>query len=238
MRNVSLLLSLILFLSSSSSAFASSLVRIDSRGNITVNVLSAQSQLTLNLPAKDILEIKKVANRMPEGSEIVLKKEGEKYNLYFDENNPLDITNWKESVVQVEEKEENKKAEVVLENGEFALVQAGVKVNIPFPIKINPKQKKFQVETPYGDKYLAVLPLEAALISLRSKSLTKLDETPFELTEENKDIIYRIFGKKTINIFNFYNLDTNVVAKVSASTGEVVAVEEPLWLKVLAVFLT
>lgn len=229
---------LILFFLSQSSVFASSLVRIDSDGNLTVNVLSAQSQLALNLPTGSALEIKKVVNRMPEGAEIVLKREGEKYNLYFDENSSLDITNWKESVVQIEEKEENKKAEVVLENGEFALVQAGVKANIPFPIKINPKQKRFQVETPYGDKYLVVLPLEAALITLRSKSLSKLDEAPFELAEENKDIVYRIFGKKTINIFNFYNLDTSIVAKVSASTGEVVAVEEPLWLKLLAIFLT
>ncbi len=237
MRKTAFLLSLILFLFSSPSVFASSLVRIDSNGNVVVNVLSAQSQLALDLPAGGILEIKRIANRMPKGSEIVLKKEGEKYNLYFGESGSLDITNWKESVVQMEEKEENKKAEVVLENGEFALVQAGIKANIPFPIKINPKQKRFQVETPYGDKYLAVLPLEAALISLRSKSLSKLDETPLELTEENKDIVYRIFGKKTVNIFNFYSLDTNVVAKVSASTGEVVAVDEPLWLKVLSIFL-
>ncbi len=237
MRKLPFLLSLVLFLLSSSLVCASSLVQIDSDGNMIVNVLSAQSQLALDLPAGGVLEVKKIANRTLEESQIVLKKEGEKYNLYFGESSSLDITNWKESVVQIEEKEENKKAEVVLENGEFVLVQAGVKASIPFPIKISPRQKRFQVETPYGDKYLVVLPLEAALISLRSKSLSRLDETPLELIEENKDIVYRIFGKKTINIFNFYNLDTNVVTKVSASTGEVVAVEEPLWLKILSVFL-
>ena len=238
MRKVVFLLSFILFFFLSSSAFASSLLRIDKEGNLTVNVLSAQSQIALGLPRGGVLEIKKVANKMPEEGEIVLKREGEKYSLYFGENNSFDITNWKESVIQIEEKEENKSAEVILDNGEFALVQAGVRASIPFPIKVNPRQKKFQIETPYGDKNLAILPLEAALISLRSKSLSKLDEVPFELMEENKDIVYRIFGKKTINIFNLYKLDTGVVTKVSASTGEIIAVEEPLWLKLLSFFLT
>lgn len=238
MRKVVFLLSFILFFFLSSSAFASSLLRIDKEGNLTVNVLSAQSQTNLVLPNNGILEIKKIANVMTGEDEIVLRKEGERYNLYFDESNSIDITNWKESVVQIEEKEENKEADILLENGEFSLVQAGVRANIPFPIKINPKKKKFQLETPYGDKYLAVLPFEAALISLRSKSLSKLDEAPFKLLEENKDIVYHIFGKKTINFFNVYNLDTSVVAKVSASTGEVINVEEPLWLKLLSIFLT
>lgn len=236
MRKAFLLLFLLFFLVFPSVLSAAPLLLIEENGDITVNVLSAQSQLALD-PTQSTLEIKRVAGKMPEGGDIVLKKEGTNYNIYFGESRPFDITNWKEAIIQIEEKEKDKQAEVVLDNGEFVLVQSGVRASIPFPIKINPKQKKFQIETPYGDKYLAVLPLEAALISLRSRSLSKLNELPFDLVEENKDLVYKIYGKRYINIFNFYTLDTDVVAKVSASTGEIIFVEEPLWLKVLTLFL-
>ena len=238
MRKAFLLLSVLFFFLFPPFLSAAPLLQVKENGEVVANVLSAQSQLALGVFNQSALEIKRVAGKMPEGSEIVLKKEGGSYNLYFGESRPFDITNWKEAVVQIEEKEEGRQAEVFLDNGEFVLAQAGIKASIPFPIKIDPKQKKFQVETPYGDKYLAVLPLEAGLISLRSKSISKLSESPFNLVEENKDLVYKIYGKKSINFFNFYTLDTDVVAKVSASTGEVVFIEEPLWLKVLALFLT
>lgn len=218
--------------------FASSLFKVNSDGSLTFNVLSSEDSLALGLPQKSSLEVKEVAGRTPDYQNIILKKEGSgKYSLYLGEKNALDITNWRDSVIEIEEKEETKKVDVLLSDGKFLLKQSDLLVSFDFSLKLRPKEKELLVETPFGDKLLFVMPYDAALITLRSRALSKVKkDEPFELVEENRDLVYQIKGSKTLDFFGFYKSDFPVVVKVSASTGEIVFVDEPWWLR-LASFL-
>src|SRR4030067_966830 len=53
------------------------------------------------------------------------------------------------------------------------------------------------------------------------------------ITEENKDVSYLIAGDRVINLFNLIKINIPVTTKISASTGEILSVEQPMWLKVL-----
>jgi hypothetical protein len=218
---------------------ASSLIKISKEGNLTVNVLSASDSLALGVPQKSFLEVKEVAGRGSLSQDIVLKKEGDKYNLYLGGSQALDVTNWSDSVVEIEEKEEAKKIDILVLNDKFLIKQAGILTDVSYPLKVMPKEKKLSVETPFGDKLLLVMPYDAALTALRSKVLGKVDKDKhFELVEENKDIVYKMSGYKILNFFGFYKMDYPVTVNVSASTGEVVLVDEPWWLKIAGLFLT
>ncbi|BCX14407.1 MAG: hypothetical protein KatS3mg088_090 [Patescibacteria group bacterium] len=233
------LLLLLLSLVNPGSSLASSLVKIDKNGEVLVNVLSYESSLALGTPPKTFLEIKEVAGRQPVFSQIALREESGKYNLYLGEKDSMDVSNWRDSIVEIEENEENKKAEFLVNDGKFAIRQEGILADISYPIKLQPKERRVLIETPFGDKFLSILPYDAALIALRAKAVFEIDKSkPFELIEENKDLVYKISGNKVLNIFNVYRASFPVVAKVSASTGEVVLVDEPWWLKVIGVFLS
>lgn len=206
---------------------------------MTFNVLSASDSLALGVPQKSFLEVKEVAGRGSLSQDIVLKKEGDKYNLYLGGSQALDVTNWSDSVVEIEEKEEAKKIDILVLNDKFLIKQAGILTDVSYPLKVMPKEKKLSVETPLGDKLLLVMPYDAALTALRSKVLGKVDKDKhFELVEENKDIVYKMSGYKILNFFGFYKMDYPVTVNVSASTGEVVLVDEPWWLKIAGLFLT
>lgn len=219
-------------------SLASSLVKIDKDGNLVVNVLSAEDSLALGLPQKNYLEVKEIAGRSPENNDVILKREDDKYNLYLGESRALDITNWRDSVVEIEEKEDAKKVDVLLSSGKFVIKQSGLLASVDYPLRFKPKEKELLVETPLGEKLVFVMPYEAALTALRSRVVSKVSkDSPFELVEENKDLIYRIKGAKTLNFFGFYQADFPVDVKISASTGEVVFVDEPWWLRLAGFFL-
>jgi len=194
--------------------------------------------LALGVPQTKSLEVEKVAGQDSTGGEIILKEEGGKKSLYLGDKQPLDVTGWHDSLVEIEEKDEAKKADLVIKDGRFILQQGDLAVGLNFPIKIDPRQKKIMLETPFGDKFLAVMPYEAALVSLRAKAITQIDKSkPFDLVEEEKDLVYNISGERLLNILNIYELKVPVVAKVSASTGEVIWTNQPWWLRLAGFFL-
>lgn len=218
---------------------ASSLIKVSEDGSLTVNILSIEDSLALGLPQKSFLEVKEIAGRTPDNQDIILKKEAsDKYSLYLGEKNAFDITNWRESVVEIEEKEETKKVDVLISEGKFLIKQSDLLASFDFSLKLRPKEKELLVETPFGDKLLFVMPYEAALTALRSRAVSKVKkDEPFELVEENKDLVYRIKGSKTLDFFGFYRFDFPVAVKVSASTGEITFVDEPWWLRLASFFM-
>jgi len=55
-----------------------------------------------------------------------------------------------------------------------------------------------------------------------------------KITErENGELIYEVKGEKAIKILGLFNVRGNVDVDVSASSGEVLTINEPLWLKIL-----
>jgi len=92
--------------------FASLLV-VKNEGEIVWNVLAEEDNLSLDVPKHSYLEVTKIAQVNPsESSLVVLKRQDGKISLSVDsgdEKKQLDVTNWKEDVIEVEERAEVKK---------------------------------------------------------------------------------------------------------------------------------
>lgn len=233
MRKIIYIISLFIFttLFIPKSAYAS-LVTISKDGEVIENVLADSDSTVLNVP-KTSFDVKKVAEGDTNDNVYLTKNEG-KISMVLSGGKTLDVTNWKEDLVEVEERGDTKKLNIFLENGLFNIKQGSIVATTEFPITINPKDNRFSLETPSGEKYLAILPDEAVNIALRAKTVTEVYQDKIAISEENKDLCYVVAGKKNINLFNVYNLGVEVTAKISASTGEIVGTDEPVWMKVIS----
>jgi hypothetical protein len=238
-RKLYLLVCLIVlfFFAFADSPLASSFVVVDSEGKVIVNVLAEEASL-LSVPEPAGLDVKNLADQSSGNRLISLAKNGNDISLKVGDEKSFDVTNWKDNLVEVEEKENVKKVVISLKDGHFVISQEGFTALTDFPIQIDPRKNRFIIGTPSGEKYLAILPYDAVQSALRSKAVTTVDPEPLKITEEEKDLSYLVAGKKSLNIFNVYNLTFAVEAKVSASTGEILSTNEPAWLKVLSFFLT
>lgn len=228
---------IILFLFFTSEALASSLVTVGQGGVVVVNVLAKETS-SLEVATKSDIEIKDVANSGESGDLISLAKSGEEVNLKVGNSKSFNVTDWQENLIEIEERDNAKKVTVSLKDGKFIISQEGFIASTDFPLEIDPVKNHFIVATSSGEKYLAVLPHDAAQTALRAKALSSVNPENLTIIEEGKDVGYALLGEKSVNLFNVYTLTIPVEAKVSASTGEVISTNEPVWLKLLSFFLS
>jgi hypothetical protein len=231
MKKTIFVLSLAVFLILSAKEASASIILIDKNGEIVWKVLSSESSVALAVPKQSLL-VKDVADLGSADEEISLNRDEGKVSLRVGEEN-LDVTNLGNDLVEIEERGETKRVEIGLQGDKFSIIEGGITVLTSLSININPTENRLSIVTSTGEKFLNILPFEAAQVALRSRYLTKIDQKTFDLTEENKDISYSIAGQRVINVFNLIKLDIPVQTKVSASTGEILTVEQPTWLKVL-----
>lgn len=212
-----------------------SLITVEKDGNIVWKVLSASDSIALSIPKPSVMEVKKVAQEGGTNEDIYLTKTDNKINLLVGQGENLDVTNWNENIIEVEERGDIKKISIFLKDNKFNFAQGNLLASTDYPIKVNPKENKFFLSTSSGEKYLAILPYEAAQSALRSRILDKIKNTPMKISEYNNDLCYEILGEKIIKLFNLYDLKTDIEAKVSASTGEIVFSNQPPWLRILEI---
>jgi hypothetical protein len=228
MRKVIFLtLFLLVFLFSARETHAA-LLTIDKSGKIIWNVLSYESSLSV---PKNNLEVKSVTDNQETNKLISLNMEGEKVSLKVGEENELDVTNVPGDLVEIEERNDVKKIEIGVIENKFSIKEGGIVALSSYPINIDPVESRLSLLTPSGKKYLAIFPHEAVQIALRSKYVSKVEGDSFNINEEGKDISYLISGQKIINLFNVFKLGIPVTANVSASSGEILSVNQPIWLK-------
>jgi hypothetical protein len=237
----SLFLSFGLLLLTSTSVKAA-LVTVEKNGLVQVNVLAAQDSLALTIPKREDLEIKDIALSVDEGvPSIYLTKTGETVQLKVktdNEEKSLDVTNFSGDVIEIEERGEVQKIKIYVKDKKFVLSQGGIQVSTDFPVNINPESAEISVKTDSGVKYLSLLPKDATEVLLRSKTLTNIPtDSKVNLIEENGVVVYEITGVKKVNLFNVADYNFDVSSKVSASNGEVVSTNEPIWLKLMSLFL-
>lgn len=215
-----------------------SLVFIDKDGEVIIKVLSSEDSVELEIPQRDYLEVKDVVDEMPESNaKISLKKDGEEIKLNVSTSSgdkSLDVTNFRENVIEIEERAEAEKIFIGIEDGKFSIKQRGIVAQTDFEINIDPATAGLTLTTPSGLKFLSVLPRQAADSIFRSKLINKI---PFgeklEILElDGRDLAYVISGEKVVNVFNMFEYSIPVTIKVSASTGEILTIDEPSWLKI------
>ncbi len=231
---VTIPLALFLLIISTSSIRAASLLTIKNTGEVVLNVLSYQDGLALAVPETDELEVRQEVSD-EEGQELVsLNKDGDKFTLSIGEGGErktFDISSWSEDLVEIEEREDNEKINISLESGKFAIEQGGFIAYTDYPINIDPEENRISLETSSGSVFLAIFPVDAAQTVLRSKLIT-IAKDAFLSEKDTGTLTYQINGEKEINLFNITSYSVPVTTQVSASTGEIISVDQPVWLKI------
>jgi hypothetical protein len=216
---------------------SASLLVVKPNGSLQINVLSAEKDITLSSPDHSNLEFNKVGNNSVSDASIVkLNKTNGKVNLQVYGTSGLDnlnVTDYKDNILEVEERPDSQKISISLDGDSFQIRNKGALAKTTFPITVDSKSAKVSVSTDTGDKILAVYPYDAAISVLRTKLLTTVDRTNIEIIVDNDQLEYKIPGERTINILDFYNYSIPILSFVSASTGAIIKVDAPGWLKLV-----
>lgn len=241
MGRLKLLVSLALFflflISTSGLAYAS-LVTIDKEGKVTINVLSAEESIELEIPRKEFLEVKDIAKGTPDPeAKISLAKIDGKIKLNVSTSSgekSLDVTNYKEEIIEIEERSEVERVTISVKAGKFTIEQKGVVAETDFAISINPRTARLALITSSGHRFLSILPRQATEIVLRSKYINRIGrQDRLVISEQGRELSYEVAGDRVINLFNIFEYNVPVSAHISASTGEILSINQPTWLKVL-----
>jgi len=217
-----------------------SIVTIEKTGDVTVNVLSAESENSEEGGG----EIKITDSSVEIGEAdmpISLSKKDGKYFLSIaskDGEKSFDVTGSQDRILEIEERPSVKKIGISILNNQFVIEQRGIKAVTSYQINVEPKMSKITILTPTGYKFLSVLPSDAMNILLRSNTISSSgNNASVEILEDGKgNLYYGISGTKKVGIKDMYMFDAPVSAKISAVNGEVMEIDEPIWLKILNLF--
>jgi len=229
----SFIIGLFILLLSSSNANASLLV-VKKNGEVTWNVLS-EEDTALGIPTHSYLEVKKAGEVTPSSTSVItLSKKNDKISLFVDSGNEkreLDVTNWQEDLLEIEERAEVQKLKINLNEGKFSLEQKGIIAVTDYPLTIDSKSAELSLVTPSGERFVSIFPLEAVEAVLRTKLITKAVNPKIEIVEKERELQYIISGEKVFNILGIYEYSIPITSYISASTGEILSVDSPTWFK-------
>ena len=239
-RALQLLLS-IFFLLFQAFPVNASLLAIGKDGKIVWNVLSEEA--SLEIPKHSYMEVKEVVEKKAdEGSVVALVKgENGKMNLTVTSLGglrELDVTGYKSDLVEIEERAPIQKLSLKLEGDKIVLVQRGVRAKTDYAVSVDAKTAEIIVKTPSGSKYVSILPQEAVETILRTKIINRVASGEINIVEEERELLYKISGEKVVHLLNVYDYNIPVSANLSASTGEVLSIEAPIWYKLIVFLLT
>jgi hypothetical protein len=224
-----------LVLGFSVSSTSASMLLLKKDGTVQWQILASEDTAS---PKHSSLEIKQLALGQAHSSETSInltRIDGEvKLSVTGGgENKSLDVTKVGGDLVEIEERPQARVVKIGIEDGKFSIRQESTIAVTDFPINVDSKSAMLSVVTPTGSRYLAFLPGDATESALRAKTLSKVDDTIVLSEGENGELSYQISGQRTINLFNLMNLDVPVKASVSATTGEILTRDEPMWFRVL-----
>jgi len=240
MKRIVLFILLLLFFVLPVENVNAGLVTVNSEGGVVVNVLAYSSKLSLEISEQSDIYINKIGDEDNfEENVLSLYKEGDQVNLKIsgaDETKELNVTGWESEIIEIEEREDTKKIRILLLDEKFAIEQSGFIATTEYPIDVDPEKNHLSLITPTGSVHLSVLPVEAAETLLKSKSITTVTSAALVEKEAGK-LIYEISGDKTINIFNIIDYTVPVSAQVSVLTGEILFIDQPVWLRAISILL-
>jgi len=211
------------------------LVVVGRDGGVVVNVLSREIALGIERPG---IEVVNVSNREAgEEESVFLSRDGERVSLSVFEGNEervMDVTDYPKELIEIEKRSKPERIRIMNSENEFIISQKGIQARTGHSIFIDPVDNELSLETPSGRRYLAILPYEAVLGVVKANVLNRLnaDGEIFLSEHVNGELLYTVNGERTFQVVNLFELSVPVEARVSASTGQVVGVEQPIWFKV------
>ena len=225
----------IVFVLSTVTPVSASLVTVKDSGELVVNVLGESDSIELDIPESEYLAVKKVAEgSVKEDTTVSLKKSDGKAVLTVNssgQKKDLDVSTYTDEIIHLEERPQSKSVTIGLSRDKFTISEKGVVAETDYEITVDPETAKIKLEAPSGVRYLSILPKEALDMLIRTKTIVNLgSDNSVQIKEsQGKDLAYEIAGKRYINILGVYSYSIDITANVSASTGELLEVDQPIW---------
>ena len=142
------------------------------------------------------------------------------------------VTNSKEDLVEVEARADTNNLKISSVDNKFSIEENGITAQTHFPIIIDADKNTLSVTTKSGTRLISILPYEASTLLMRAKLINKVTNNAINLNEnEGGQLQYQVSGIKNINLFNVATITANVNSTVSATSGEILKIDEPQWLK-------
>lgn len=185
------------------------------------------------------LEVKKVVDKLVSGAQtaVILSNNQGTVRLSYgkDADKEINLTGYEQDIVEIEGRESAKKIFIRASEGGFLIREGMVTATTAFPIKINSPENKLAVSTSTGERFLAVSPFDAVSQIVRTKIISPFTEdATISLVERPEgEVAYVIDGKKEIQLFNIFLIEVPVTAEVSAVSGNLIDVNQPLWYSVV-----
>lgn len=181
-------------------------------------------------------EAEKVEFKVENGKAKAVKKAGET-EVELEENEALE---------EVNEALKGKEVEVEATKAGFTLTHKEAEAETELPISINPTTKALTVTTPAGEKEVTILPDEAVNHALREGALTQaevhttkikgVNKATLELTELNGEPVFKVKGVAQKKLLGLTPVIFPKTVVVSAITGAVERIEEPILDRLLELF--
>lgn len=220
---------------------AGALLSIAPDGQITWQVLAFSDELNLAIPNYSSLEVESLAlsSTPSPPTTVYLQKNVDHIELTVESGNvqqAADVTNFSEDIIEIKQTLEPQTVRISAKDGTFSIAQNGVSAQADFPIQVSADRRQISVETASGLKYLAVLPYQAVENALQANLINRLDSAgSVHLSESSSgELEYQISGARVIDVLNIIQHRIPVQASISASTGQVLHVDQPLWFSVLS----
>jgi hypothetical protein len=236
---LSLLLSLLVLVSFVPTTHAA-LVTITQNNTLIWSVLSFDSELSPDIPAHSSLKVKSIS-QAPQASPdatIYLQRQGDKTQLTVESlegKREADISNFHEDIIEIEQTPQTQTINISAQGNDFLINQNGISARTSFPIQINAQRRELSVETTSGLKYVSILPYEAVENTLRANLINRLEADGIITLSENErgELEYRISGSRVIEVLNLVEYSIPVSTSISASTGQILNVDQPTWFSIL-----
>jgi len=239
MRRLAILVVVLVCFFASASGVKASMITVNSKGAAVWNVLGESDSLTLDVVKPSAVSIKEInGNQETQNANIALLISEGTVNLNVkseDQNKTLQLRDFSGDLVQVEQRPQVASFKIFYKDGNFVFKQGEISASTSYPVKIDSANARVSLQTPSGELNLGILPKDAVDDLVRAKVISKINgQQKIILGEQvNGQLAYNIPGIKTINLFNVTNLDVDVVGNVSATTGEILSVDQPVWLRIL-----
>lgn len=187
------------------------------------------------------LEIKKIGDDFsPNKNESValVNESGKVYLSYGAAGKKVDVTGYSGEIIEIEEADAPSRVLIEATESGFAISQRGIIAETSFPISINSPENKLSVETANGNKFLSVLPFEAVRLITKTNMISSVSDGGINLIEkEEGELAYEVNGQKFITLFKVFSFAVPIKVEVSAISGKVVHVDQPLWYSFVGFFL-
>jgi len=227
---------IVLFFGFSVKPANAALLNFTKNGELYWNVLGLEN--TVESAYNSALEVQKIANHLVSGEPIpvVLSNENGHVLLSYGKSpeKPVDITGYDSEIVEIEGDNSARTVSIAATDNGFIIQQKGIIAETQYPITIDSPRNRLSLNTDTGNRLLSVLPFDAVNQIIRTNIISSVLEAKITLVEkEEGEVAYVVQGEKQIILLNIIALQVPVNVEVSALTGSVIKIDQPLWYSAL-----